>query len=60
VAPISWCTIEDYPHMEFDTYFVHQFDNGKNVNSLDAMGLVLKFYFKHKEIKKKSSKKDEE
>jgi hypothetical protein len=43
--------------MEFETYFVHQFDNGENVNSLDAMGLALKFYFKHKEIKRKFSKK---
>ena len=45
-------------HMEFETYYVHQFDNGKNVNALDAMGLVLKFYFKHKENKKKFSKKE--
>jgi hypothetical protein len=43
-------------HLEFETYFVHQFDNGKNVKSLNAMGLALKFYFKHSEIKKKSSK----
>ena len=35
-------------HMEFETYYVHQFDNGKEVNSLDAMGLVLKFYFRSK------------
>ena len=47
-------------HIEFETYFVHQFDNGKNVNSLDAMGLVLKFYFKYKDIKRKFSKKDKE
>jgi hypothetical protein len=45
-------------YIEFETYYVHQFDNGKNVNALDAMGLSLKFYLKHKEVKKKFSKKD--
>jgi len=45
-------------HMEFETYYVHQFDNGKNVNALDAMGLALKFYFKHKEVREKFSKKN--
>jgi len=34
-------------HIEFETYYLHQFANGKKVKSLDAMGLVLKFYFKH-------------
>jgi hypothetical protein len=45
-------------HIEFETYYVHQFDNGKNVDALDAMGLALKFYFKHKEVKQKFSKKN--
>ena len=44
-------------HLEFETYYVHQFDNGKNVNALNAMGLALKFYLKHKAIKNKFSKK---
>lgn len=33
-------------HIEFETYYTHQFDNGKNANALNAMGLALKFYFK--------------
>jgi hypothetical protein len=44
-------------HIEFETYYVHQFDNGKNANALDAVGLDLKFYLRHSEIKKKFSKK---
>jgi hypothetical protein len=44
-------------HLEFETYYVHQFANGKNVNALNAMGFTLKFYFKHEEVKKKFSKK---
>lgn len=44
-------------HIEFETYYVHQFDNGKNVQSLDAMGFSLKFYFRHQEVKEKFSKK---
>jgi hypothetical protein len=40
-------------HIEFETYYVHQFDNGKQVNSLDAMGFNLKFYLKHRDIFKK-------
>jgi hypothetical protein len=43
--------------LEFETYYVHQFDNGKNVRSLNAMGLAVKFYLKHSEIKKRFSKK---
>jgi len=35
-------------HIEFETYYVHQFNNGKNVKSLDAMGLSLKFYYRYK------------
>ena len=47
-------------HIEFETYYVHQFDNGKNVNSLNAMGFTLKIYLKHKEMKKAFSKKKKE
>ena len=45
-------------HLEFETYYLHQFDNGKNANALDAMGLVLKFYFERKEKARTSSKKE--
>jgi uncharacterized protein DUF2490 len=45
-------------NIEFETYYVHQFDNGQNVNALDAVGIALKFYFNHKVIKKKSTQKD--
>lgn len=41
-------------HIEFETYYLHQFANGKKVKGLDAMGLVLKFYSKHKGDKKKA------
>jgi len=44
-------------HIEFETYYVHEFDNGQRVNGLDAMGLRLKFYYKHKEVMEKFSKK---
>ena len=47
-------------HLSFETYYVHQFDNGKNVKALDAMGLALKIYLKHKEMKKMFSKKTKE
>ena len=38
-------------HIDFKTYYVHQFGNG-DVSSLDALGLEVKFYLNHKEIKK--------
>ena len=44
-------------HLEFETYYVHEFDNGQRVNALDAMGLRLKFYYRHKEVMAKFSKK---
>ena len=47
-------------HLEFEIYYLHQFDNGKNVNSLNAMGFTLKIYLKHKEMKKAFSKKKKE
>ena len=43
-------------HIEFETYYVHEFDNGQRVNALNAMGFVLKFYLKHKEVKESFSK----
>ena len=45
-------------HAEIETYYVQQFDNGKNVRGLKAMGFALKFYFRHKEVKKILSKSD--
>jgi len=44
-------------HIEFETYYVHEFDNGQRINALDAMGLRLKFYYRHKEVMAKFSKK---
>ena len=44
-------------HLEFETYYVHQFANGKNVKALDAMGFTLKFYFKYKEAKRNLQKR---
>ena len=44
-------------HIEFETYYVHEFDNGERVNALNALGLRLKFYFKHKEVRERFSKK---
>ena len=41
-------------HIEFETYYVYQFDNGKKVDALEAVGLTLKIYLEHK------SKKDKE
>jgi hypothetical protein len=43
-------------HIEFETYYVHEFDNGQRVNALNAMGLSLKFYLKHQEIFPKKKK----
>jgi hypothetical protein len=34
-------------HIEFETYYVHEFANGKGVKNLDAMGFVLKFYYRY-------------
>ncbi len=44
-------------HIEFETYFLHEFDNGERVEGLNAMGFSLKFYLKRKEVKEKLSKK---
>ena len=32
-------------HINFEVYFVHQFDNGLGVPTVDAIGLALKFFF---------------
>ena len=43
-------------HLELETYYVHQFANGENVKALDAIGFVLKFYFKYKDRSSKKTK----
>lgn len=45
-------------NIEWETYYVHQFANGKYVESLNAIGLSLKFYFMHKKGGTKSSGKN--
>ncbi len=35
-------------NIEWETYYVHQFANGKYVESLNALGVALKFYFKYR------------
>ena len=32
-------------HMNFDVYYVHQFDNGLGVPTVDAIGLTLKLFW---------------
>ena len=40
-------------HLEFEIYFLQQFENSDFVKSLSAMGLVVKFYFSHRDTKKR-------
>ena len=44
-------------HINFESYFLYQFKNGNNVDELNAIGMVLKFYLDHQELKQKFSKK---
>jgi hypothetical protein len=34
-------------HINFEVYFVHQFDGGLDILTVNAVGLVLKIYWKH-------------
>ena len=40
-------------HINFEVYFLYQFDNGKALDALTAAGFVLKFYFNHQAVKQK-------
>ena len=42
--------------MSFETYVLHQFKNGSKIASLNAVGVVFKFYLNHQLVKKNISK----
>ena len=45
-------------HMNFETYILYQFRDAGNVQDLTAVGIVLKFYLDHRQIKQRFSKKE--
>jgi hypothetical protein len=44
-------------HLNFESYYLHQFRNNDNVAAVNAIGSMLKFYFDHVQVKKIFSKK---
>jgi hypothetical protein len=38
-------------HINFESYFLYQFRNDNYVDAVNAIGLVLKIYLDHQELK---------
>ncbi len=43
-------------HINFETYVLYQFKNAGSPQGLTAMGVILKFYLDHRQLKRKFSK----